>query len=89
MLVLPRRRLDADPPQLVEAKAAASMSDTWRWEYGYEYSDDPIYRSSMDVLVPEPSYTIEPFGFSRALHEPSADDELSPIFAVFGATGVE
>lgn len=60
---------------------------SWRWEYGYEYSDEPIYRTSMDVLVPDPSYTIEPFGFSRALHEPPAEPEYDAIYAVFGATG--
>lgn len=65
------------------------MSDTWRWEYGYAYGDEPGYRSTMDVLVPDPTSTIEPFGFSRALHEPSADDRHSAIYAVFGATGEE
>jgi hypothetical protein len=65
------------------------MSDNWRWEYGYEYGDEPGYRTSMDVLVPDPSYTIEPFGFSRALFEPVADDRLSAIYSVFGATGLE
>jgi hypothetical protein len=62
---------------------------SWRWEYGWEYSDEPISRTSMDVLVPDPTKTIEPFGFARAFYEPSADPEYDAIYSVFGATGMD
>jgi hypothetical protein len=40
------------------------MSAGWRWDVGEHYAWE---KSSMDVLVPDPAKTIEPFGFARAL----------------------
>jgi hypothetical protein len=48
------------------------VSDSWRWNLG---NYDSSWKSSMEVLVPDPAKTLEPFGFARALLDDDAPAE--------------